>query len=44
MEARGQIVKLEAVTEQGKMHYEGQVRNKAGKTVAMELDADGKAI
>jgi uncharacterized membrane protein YkoI len=44
MEARGQIVKLEAVTENGKRHYEGQIRNKAGKTVAMELDPDGKPI
>lgn len=44
MEARGQIVKLEVVTENGKKHYEGQVRNKAGKTVAVELDFHGKPI
>ena len=44
MEARGHITRLESVTEQGKTHYEGQVQSKPGKTVVLELDADGKAI
>jgi hypothetical protein len=39
-----QITRLESVAEQGKTHYEGQVQSKAGKTVVLELDADGKAI
>jgi uncharacterized membrane protein YkoI len=37
-------VVLESVTENGKTHYEGQVRTKAGKKLALELDADGKPI
>jgi uncharacterized membrane protein YkoI len=44
LEARGRIVTLESVTEGGKTHYEGQVQTKAGRRVAIELDADGKAI
>jgi uncharacterized membrane protein YkoI len=41
LEARGTIVALESVMENGKVRYEGQVRTKAGKKVAIELDADG---
>jgi uncharacterized membrane protein YkoI len=44
LEAQGQIVVLESVTTNGKVHYEGQVKTKAGKTVSLELDADGKPI
>ena len=44
LEAKGKIVALESVVENGKTHYEGQVRTKAGKKVAIELDADGKPI
>lgn len=42
LEAQGKIVRLESVMENGKTRYEGQVQNKAGKNVAVELDADGK--
>lgn len=42
LEAQGRIVRLESVMENGKTRYEGQVQNKAGKNVAVELDADGK--
>lgn len=44
LEARGRIVKLESVTEAGKTHYEGQVRLQTGKTVAVEVDADGQPV
>ncbi len=44
LEAKGQIVILEAVTSNGKTHYEGQVKTKAGKRVSLELDPDGKPI
>lgn len=44
MEARGRIVKLESVTEQGRLRYEGRVQTKAGKTVALELNADGTPV
>jgi uncharacterized membrane protein YkoI len=44
LEAKGKIVVLESVTEDGKTHYEGQVRTKAGKKLALELDADGKPV
>jgi len=44
LEAKGKIVALESVVENGKTHYEGQVQTKAGKKVAIELDADGKPI
>ena len=43
LESRGRIVKLESVTENGQVRYEGHVRNKTGKTVAIELKADGSA-
>ena len=42
LEARGKIVALESVMEHGKTRYEGQVKTKAGKKVAVEVDADGK--
>ena len=44
LEAKGSIVKLESVLENGKTTYEGQVKTKAGKKVIMELDADGKPL
>lgn len=44
LEAKGKIVALESVMENGRTHYEGQVQTKAGKKVAIELDADGKPI
>jgi uncharacterized membrane protein YkoI len=44
LEAKGKIVALESVVENGKTHYEGQVLTRAGKKVAIELDADGKPI
>ena len=44
LEAKGTIVMLESVLENGKTTYEGQVKTKAGKKVTMELDADGKPI
>jgi len=42
LEARGKIVTLESVVENGKTRYEGHVQTKAGKKVAVEVDADGK--
>ena len=42
LEAKGKIVTLESVVENGKTRYEGQVQTKAGKKVAFEVDADGK--
>jgi uncharacterized membrane protein YkoI len=44
LEAKGKVVALESVTENGKTHYEGQVRTKAGKKLALELDADGRPV
>jgi uncharacterized membrane protein YkoI len=44
MESKGQIVVLESVQKDGKTTYEGQVRTKAGKKVAVEVGADGKPI
>lgn len=41
LEAKGKIVVLESVMENGKTRYEGQVQTKAGKKVAIELEADG---
>ena len=41
LEKQGKIVVLESVREHGKTRYEGQVLNKAGKKVAVELNADG---
>ena len=42
LEARGKIVRLESVLENGKTRYEGQVQTKAGKKLTVEVDADGK--
>jgi uncharacterized membrane protein YkoI len=44
LEAKGKIVVLESVLKDGKTTYEGQVRTKAGKKVAVEVDANGKPI
>lgn len=44
LEAKGKIVVLESVLKDGKTTYEGQVQTKAGKKVAVEVDADGKPI
>lgn len=44
MEAKGKVVVLESVMQGGKTTYEGQVQTKAGKKMAVELDADGKPI
>ena len=33
---------LESVMENGKTRYEGHVQTKAGKKLAVEVDADGK--
>jgi uncharacterized membrane protein YkoI len=44
LEAKGTIVVLESVLENGKTTYEGQVKTKAGKKLSMELDADGKPV
>jgi uncharacterized membrane protein YkoI len=41
LESKGTIVVLESVMEHGKTRYEGQVRTKTGKKVAIELEADG---
>ena len=37
-------LRLESVVENGKTHYEGQIRTKAGKKMSMELDAAGSPI
>jgi uncharacterized membrane protein YkoI len=42
--ARGKVLTLETATTNGKVHYEGRARTKAGKTVSFDLDADGKPI
>ena len=39
---QGKIVALESVMENGKIRYEGHVQTKAGKKLAVEVDADGK--
>ena len=44
LEAKGTIVVLESVLENGKTTYEGQVKTKARKKLTMELDADGKPV
>ena len=44
LEAKGTIVVLESVLENGRTTYEGQVKTKAGKKLSMELDADGKPV
>lgn len=42
--ARGRIVKVEAVTTKGRTYYEGHLEGKGGKSIAVEVDADGKPI
>ncbi len=44
LEAKGKILVLESVTENGKTHYEGQVQTKAGKKIALELEAAGTPV
>ena len=44
LEAKGKILRLESVMENGKTHYEGQIQTKAGKKMSMELDAAGSPI
>jgi len=44
LEAKGKIVRLESVLENGKAHYEGQVQTKAGKMMSLELDAAGSPL
>jgi uncharacterized membrane protein YkoI len=44
LEAKGKIVTLESVLENGKTHYEGQVQTKAGKKMSLELDAAGSPL
>ncbi|MEO5897038.1 MAG: PepSY domain-containing protein [Vicinamibacterales bacterium] len=44
LEARGTIVTLESLTQNGKTTYEAQVKTRAGKRVVMELDADGHPL
>ena len=44
LEAKGTIVVLESVQQNGTTTYEGQVKTKAGKKVSMELNADGTPL
>jgi uncharacterized membrane protein YkoI len=44
LEAKGKIVTLESVQENGNTTYEGQVQPKTGKKITLELDANGKPI
>jgi uncharacterized membrane protein YkoI len=44
IEAKGQILVLEAATTNGRVHYEGQVRTKAGRKLSFDLDPQGKPI
>ncbi len=44
IEAKGKVLTLEMATSNGKVHYEGTARTKAGKKVAFDLDADGKPV
>jgi uncharacterized membrane protein YkoI len=44
LEAKEKIVTLESVMQDGKTTYEGQVQTKAGKKIAVEVDASGKPI
>ncbi len=44
LETKGKIVVLESVMKDGKTTYEGKVRTKAGKVIAVEVDGDGKPI
>lgn len=44
IEAKGAVLVLERATTRGTVHYEGQVRTKAGKKAAFDLDANGKPV
>ncbi len=44
LQAKGRILMLESVMENGKTHYEGRIQTKAGKKIAIELDAAGTPI
>jgi uncharacterized membrane protein YkoI len=44
LEAKGTILTLESVLENGTTTYEGQVKSKSGKKITMELDAAGKPV
>lgn len=44
LEAKGKILTLESVQENGTTRYEGQVQPKTGKKITLELDANGKPI
>jgi hypothetical protein len=43
-QAKGTIVKAESVMAKGKTTYEGQMKSKAGKTVTLEVDAEGRPV
>ena len=44
LEAKGKIVVLESVMQNGKTTYEGQVQPKTGKKITLELNADGTPV
>ncbi len=44
LEAKGKIVVLESVMQNGTTTYEGQVQPKTGKKIALELNADGTPV
>jgi hypothetical protein len=44
MEAKGKIVVLESLMQNGKTTYEGQVQPAKGKKVVLELNADGTPV
>ena len=44
LEAKGKILILESVLENGTTTYEGQVQPRTGKKITLELDANGKPI
>lgn len=44
MEAKGKIVVLESVVQDGKTTYEGQVQPPKGKKIVFELNADGTPV
>jgi uncharacterized membrane protein YkoI len=44
LEAKGKIVVLESVMQNGKTTYEGRVQPKTGKKITLELNADGTPV
>jgi uncharacterized membrane protein YkoI len=44
MEAKGRIVVLESVMQNGKTTYEGQIQPAKGKKIVLELNADGTPV